>query len=78
MTALIPNFVLDTEGTKVRPGDRIAYAVRDGNTAALRVAEVKEFVGYNDWRGDPAVEIKVGRTRIQASLKRFVKIGATS
>lgn len=39
----IPDFVPDHVGNEVRPGDTIVYAIRAGDTAAMRFGIVQNF-----------------------------------
>lgn len=79
----LPESVDGLDGAPVRIGDRVAYAVRQGDTAALRVGVVLAFQ-YADrpnYRGEwpPKLRVDTGGPRptvIDSSLRRFVRIGS--
>jgi hypothetical protein len=80
----IPEFVIDHIGQEVRPGDAIVYAVREGDTAAMRSGVVQNFQfpkqkTYASW-GNNVLKIKVldpisGRKSvIEQHHRRYAKV----
>jgi hypothetical protein len=79
----IPEFILDHIGNEVRPGDFIVYAVRNGDTAAMRSGFVQNFQYPKDQKysyNAKILKIKVKdpitekTTTIEQSHKRFAKV----
>ena len=80
----------DIRGDLVSVGDKIAYAVRQGNSAALRVGTIvgivpkhtRDFKYQGESKGVTMIPTKIkvaledgSTTTILAYLKRFVKVG---
>jgi hypothetical protein len=80
----VPEFALDAQAVEVRPGDRIAYAVRHGDSAALQLGTVLALQWSKTQYGEPELKLKVQAERVKyrdqrpgylhANLRRFVKI----
>ena len=81
--------IVDLDDIVVDVGDRIAYAVRDGDRAGMRIGEVVEIipaVESKSWydRRPPKLRVKVERstgynipdrpTLIEANVRKFVVI----
>jgi len=80
----VPESVLDAQGAKVHAGDRIAYAVRIGDSAGLQLGTVLAVQWSKTGYGEPELKLKVQQERVKyrgqrpgylhANLKRFIKL----
>lgn len=79
----IPDFVPDHVGNEVRPGDTIVYAIRAGDTAAMRFGVVQNFQYPKDQQykyNSTILKIKVldpiteKNSVIEQGHKRYAKV----